>query len=121
MVTHPQFQPGPRFYNDIAVLRLSQEVPFTSTVQPVCLPSPGGDLTGQTAVVLGWGRTREGGARSHLLRAVDVKVWRDSACREAYRGIANIRTGMICASKAGLQLTNYHHHYYYHHCYHQQQ
>ena len=102
-MSHPQFQPGPRFYNDIAVLRLSREVPLSSSVQPLCLPSPGtgGDLTGETAVVLGWGRTREGGPRSQLLRAVDVRVWPEEGCREAYRGIANILPGMICASKPG--------------------
>ena len=101
---HPEFQPAPRFYNDIAVLRLSQEVPLSSTVQPICLPSPGGgrgSLAGETGLVLGWGRTREGGPRSQLLRAVDVTVWPEQVCRQAYRGIANILPGMICASKAG--------------------
>ena len=56
--THEMFQPAPQFYNDIAVLRLNQDVPYSSTIQPVCLPrDTGGRLAGETALVLGWGRS----------------------------------------------------------------
>ena len=41
----------------------------------------------------------EEGPRSHLLRSVDVTVWSATRCRDAYRGVANIRAEMICASK----------------------
>ena len=94
---HEKFRPAPYFYNDISVLRLNDDVPYSSTIQPVRLAGASARLVGNTALVLGWGRTSDGGPRSPLLREVEVEIWSDRRCREAYSGVANIRPGMVCA------------------------
>lgn len=46
-------------YNDIALLTLSEPVPFTAQIRPICLPSGSQLYSGKTATVIGWGSLRE--------------------------------------------------------------
>ena len=41
--------------NDIALLRLTEQVTFSENVQPVCKPDASVDYTGRECVVSGWG------------------------------------------------------------------
>lgn len=52
---HPSYKP-PRFYHDVAVLKLIDDVHYNKYVQPICLPDEGSDnlLTIQ-ATLTGWG------------------------------------------------------------------
>ncbi|WP_115944479.1 serine protease [Amycolatopsis thermalba] len=78
--------------NDVAVLKLSQSLPY----QPVNLP--GDDslyAEGTRATVLGWGRTSDGGARSDVLRKAEVPVISDSGCRASYSNYDS--RSMVCA------------------------
>jgi len=43
--------------NDVAILKLSEDIKFTDKIKPVCLPEQTKDYTGQTATVSGWGTT----------------------------------------------------------------
>ena len=64
---------------------------FSDKIQPICINGPGFDLTGASVLVLGWGRTRDGGPRASGLRAVEVDVWSAGQCRAAYSGVAEVR------------------------------
>jgi len=45
--------------HDVAVVTLARRVVFTAAVQPICLSADPSDLSGATAVVAGWGTTKE--------------------------------------------------------------
>ena len=45
--------------HDVAVVTLARRVVFTAAVQPTCLSADPSDLSGATAVVAGWGTTKE--------------------------------------------------------------
>ena len=71
--------------NDVAILVLAKPISFTRTMKPVCLPA---DTESQyaleTATVTGWGSIMSGGPSSNILQEVDVTVWPEHACRNAY-------------------------------------
>jgi len=70
--------------NDVAILKLAQDVQFNDYVVPACLPSSSAnDYTGQSAVVSGWGTTSEGGSVSPVLKETTVNMVSssDSSCR----------------------------------------
>ena len=56
--THPEYV-RKTYLNDISLSYLAQDVPFTNTIKPVCLPYSGfnQDLTSSRAIVAGWGYT----------------------------------------------------------------
>lgn len=64
---HPDFR-AHGFYNDVAVLKLAEDVEYTEYILPVCLPSeeyrrrPLDHLVGHTPSVIGWGSTHYGKA-----------------------------------------------------------
>ena len=74
---------------------------FSDNIQPICINGPGSDLTGASVLVLGWGRTRDGGPRASGLRGVEVDVWSAGLCRAAYSGVAEVRSEMVCAGRLG--------------------
>jgi len=78
--------------DDVAVLKLSQRLPY----QPANLP---GDESyyaeGTQATVMGWGRTSDGGARSDVLRSADVPIVSDSSCKASYPNYDS--RSMVCA------------------------
>ena len=45
--------------NDVAVIKLTEDVLFSSFIQPICLPSPG-DNDGSRMALAGWGNTADG-------------------------------------------------------------
>jgi len=60
--------------HDLAILLLKEPVKFSTTIQPVCLPSRD-DLVhvGQKAMAMGWGVTEDGDS-SELLKHLDVEI-----------------------------------------------
>lgn len=51
---HKDFDKSRSFDNDIAVLKLNDEITFDHKVRPICLPGKHDKLYGQ-AVTIGWG------------------------------------------------------------------
>jgi hypothetical protein len=53
---HRNYRP-PKYYNDIAILKLSRHAEYSRYVRPVCLPEPNKRMTyiGTHAVLTGWG------------------------------------------------------------------
>merc|ERR1712154_157148 len=89
--------------NDIAILKLSEEVVFNDHIQPACLPSNKAEqYVDQSAVVSGWGTTSSGGDTSNVLKKTDQTILADSdiMCRSG-SGESNLHPGKMCAYKQG--------------------
>ncbi|XP_067121395.1 clotting factor B-like [Centruroides vittatus] len=102
---HENYRRG-EFYDDIAVLEVTEEINLNGRVAPICLPSPrfyGDSLVGRDVTVAGWGLTSFAGFPSSILREVSVPVVPNSKCQNAYgRAILptisrGITEKMICA------------------------
>lgn len=86
VVTHSSYD-KPRFANDIALIRLSQDINFASEyVKPVCLPITQTLVNQQFQymIVSGWGMTEAQSPSQDLLRA-RVNVVPINDCRVAHR------------------------------------
>ncbi|XP_044727946.1 serine protease 55-like [Chrysoperla carnea] len=53
IIIHPDFTLAQRIH-DIALLRLSNIIPFERRINPICLPTPGNSYLGQIGTVAGW-------------------------------------------------------------------
>ncbi|XP_029700072.1 mannan-binding lectin serine protease 1 [Takifugu rubripes] len=122
IILHPNFQPD-SYDNDIALVRLSQEVELDELVQPVCLPrlqhrndlrTP---LPNSLGVVAGWGisslnsssftrpsspstPSSDLGMTSDLLQYVKLPVVSQDECQASYTSRSvryNITDNMFCA------------------------
>jgi len=86
------------FENDIAMLKLDQPVPRTSSIYPICLPEPGEDFTNTGAHVIGWGTIEFGGPVSDILQEVKVNVWDSKKCADNYKKLGRtVLPTMMCA------------------------
>jgi len=83
--------------NDIALVRMSDEVTYGQFVQPACLAPPGQDFANRQAYVIGWGTTSFGGSSSRVLREVQIPVWEQSDCITAYKDKVEPFPKMMCA------------------------
>jgi len=96
----PHFSNRVDLTNDIAAIRLTTPLTLNGdTVNAICLPDASLRATG-TAVVTGWGATREGGAVSNQLMEVSVPIVDDQTCDDLYAevgGSGMIFDSMICA------------------------
>lgn len=83
--------------NDIALLQLAEPVE-NAMVAPYQGTSA---LSAQDSVVVGWGRTSEGGPTSKVLQEVTVPVVTNDTCNAGYSEDGVSITGnMLCAGKA---------------------
>ncbi|XP_071450650.1 melanization protease 1-like [Hetaerina americana] len=97
-IVHPEYAPGRKLPNDIALVRLQGSVEYTSYIAPVCLPI--GDLTlsaadikvGVNATVAGWGMTEKLSNSPVPLKA-NLPIMEYSACK---RLIPDMIPGKLC-------------------------
>ncbi|GAA6102256.1 transmembrane protease serine 13b [Tachysurus ichikawai] len=96
IIIHELYNPNTHD-NDIALLKLTQPINFTSTVKPVCLPAYDHVvLTGTECWTTGFGVTQEGGALgSSQLMDVAVEIIDRTVCNTDYKGL--ISNNMLCA------------------------
>ncbi|XP_053363133.1 mannan-binding lectin serine protease 1 isoform X1 [Clarias gariepinus] len=117
LILHPEFDPH-NYNNDIALVKLSQEVALNELVRPVCLPPPW--VRGQTrtplphtlGVVAGWGINMPNisasgsgisfdlGVVSEVLQYVKLPVVAQEECEASYNARSasyNITENMFCA------------------------
>ena len=81
---HPGYSPL-NAVNDIAILTLSSPLTFSKSMAPICLPEgTSNTFAGDTATVIGWGRTSPGGNVSSTLQEVDLTVTTNDFCMSSY-------------------------------------
>ncbi|XP_066999948.1 trypsin-1 [Anabrus simplex] len=85
------------FNNDIALIRLAEDVELKGSLRPVCLPPSYKNFTGQDGTVAGWGTTSQGGAVSPVLMEVTVPILSNTQCRKTGYGNRRITDNMLCA------------------------
>ncbi|XP_030004202.1 serine protease hepsin-like [Sphaeramia orbicularis] len=84
--------------NDLALLKLQQQLMFNEYVRPIDLwmaPLP----MYSKCTITGWGSTRENGPRVPRLQEVNVTIMPSDVCNKYYAG--RIRPSMFCAGKEG--------------------
>ncbi|XP_076067740.1 uncharacterized protein LOC143040537 [Oratosquilla oratoria] len=83
---HPDFKPGP-VYNDIAVIELTQPVPFDYHINVPCIPDASHYklFDGQRCITTGWGKDAFYGEYQHILKKIDVPVVPHDTCQALLR------------------------------------
>lgn len=100
------FQPHPLYNsvtqeNDIAVVRVSQDMEFSLEVGPACLPFRfPTTAVGTKVTVLGWGTTEHGGPKSDKLMETELSVVNIAACQKAFGGKGSA-TDNLCTRGVG--------------------
>ncbi|XP_076655314.1 venom serine protease Bi-VSP-like isoform X2 [Halictus rubicundus] len=110
-IVHPGYKKY-RHVNDIAVLRLAQDVPFSVHLHPICLPLDESirnkNFTGEFVHVVGWGATSDNAsedisfAHSDELQETHIPVVSNAECRQALSQFrsAVIDNRVLCAGFA---------------------
>jgi len=95
IVMHSNYNPSTIDY-DIALLHTSADIPLSTNVKAVSLPSSE-PSAGTNVLVAGWGTTRQGASTLPTnLQKVTVPIVSRSSCQSAY-GSSSITNRMICA------------------------
>lgn len=98
---HDDYNPE-TMVNDIAVIRLSSSLTYSSTIKPIELATTA-PANGAAATVSGWGTTLYGSSSIPTqLKYIDVQIVGRTQCASSVYGYgAEIRTTMICAAATG--------------------
>lgn len=102
VVVHKQYN-NPRWANDIALVRLSQDANFNGDyIKPVCLPITNTlvEQTLRTVIAAGWGTTENQTQSTDLLKA-RLSVVPINDCRTALR-LNQLDDNQLCAKGAGI-------------------
>ena len=109
VLIHPDYVYGKHSKDDIALIFLGHHLDLTrynNTILPVCLASPSTDLTGREGVVSGWGKTKQHGTTSQVLRKAWVQVVEQAACAQQYKNTKQrVEEGILCAIGEGSRDT----------------
>ncbi|XP_076657395.1 serine protease ea-like [Halictus rubicundus] len=98
IILHENYQPTSRNRTyDIALIRLSRDVPFTNYVQPICLPS--NESIGQKLVAAGWWVLKlDDESPSNLKQKVTIPFVEKEQCQAVYKNMSyNLHPSQICA------------------------
>ena len=98
LIKHENYDAS-RLLNDIAILRLNEDVKFNSEIQAACLPenkSSNYPLTDTEAYVIGWGQTEFGNSSAYLKNA-KIKIFDSNKCSNVSTGITKRWDTQICA------------------------
>ncbi|KAG8236453.1 hypothetical protein J437_LFUL016750 [Ladona fulva] len=101
MVVHPQYTGKSGLQNDIALIRLTSQINFSSdSVRPVCLPIglsvQEQNLVGKWLTVAGWGVTEKYTSSRVLLKG-NVPVKSNAECEQLYKNQLQIsNTSQLC-------------------------
>ncbi|XP_072302851.1 transmembrane protease serine 2 [Eucyclogobius newberryi] len=99
IINHEKYNPDTND-NDIALLKLSSPLTFSSTVKPVCLPNVGVDLSPERAAwITGWGALRSSGGSPDKLNQAEVTIYHRETCNHRSVLDGAVTNTMICAGK----------------------
>lgn len=99
IISHKRYDPKTND-NDIALLKLSSPLTYTSTVRPVCLPNVGVDLSPERqAWITGWGAVRSYGPSPDTMNQAQVTIYRRETCNQRSVLDGALTETMICAGK----------------------
>ena len=79
--------------NDMAIVRLSEPMQYTRSVQPACLPGPDPRVN-STVVAIGWGNEALDGPVNSVLKQTHMNVV--SNCSDAYSNLGRLETDLYC-------------------------
>ncbi|OCT61936.1 serine protease 27 [Xenopus laevis] len=102
IIVHPRYNKSD-ISADIALIELTQNVPFTKSILPVCVPSASAVFPpGQSCVVTGWGDIELNRTKPQpiILQEAEVRLISTEQCRSYYisKGVGPlIKDDMICA------------------------
>ncbi|XP_046384292.1 brachyurin-like [Ischnura elegans] len=92
-IIHDGFDPN-AVANDIALLKLSQQLHFNDYISPALLPTNDDTYVNEPAWLSGWGSSYAGGSESEVLQYAPVTVISNDDCRSVYG--SSITDGIIC-------------------------
>ncbi|CAD7083360.1 unnamed protein product [Hermetia illucens] len=102
-ILHPNFD-SRTITNDLALLKLVQDVPITSTIRPICLPVSeplrSMDYTSYNPFIAGWGAVTFQGPTSAVLRDAQIPIINTRTCEANYRTrfpTVSLGNDIICA------------------------
>ncbi|XP_071535886.1 venom protease-like isoform X5 [Panulirus ornatus] len=91
VIIHPRFR---NHHNDIAMLKLREDIVYTDYIQPICLPDTtpleNETFLGIKCVATGWGMRVHGAQLENSLKEVLVPVVNNSHCVKMYGMMHNI-------------------------------
>lgn len=81
--------------NDIALIRLNEDIKYNDAVGPVCLPWKfrNNKFENEPVTIAGWGATEFGGPKSKKLQKVDLRTTTQTRCKADN---PNADDSMIC-------------------------
>ncbi|XP_053308617.1 transmembrane protease serine 4 isoform X2 [Spea bombifrons] len=83
---------------DIALMKLKNDLSYSGSVQPICLPGFNSNLPpSATLWVTGWGNTQEGGSLATILQQVSIRLISYETCNSQY--FNQIQSTMLCAGR----------------------
>jgi len=110
MIPHEHYDFNGTFKNDIGLLLLTQPIKFSTTIRPICLPSPNVNYIGKTGITIGWGALSYDTDYHHLLLETDIPILKMVNCKRMYSGLSNDKqlcgggyngTNAICKGDSG--------------------
>ncbi|OCT61947.1 hypothetical protein XELAEV_18047980mg, partial [Xenopus laevis] len=102
IIVHPHYIASD-YPNDIALLELSQKVPFTDFILPACFPTPSTEfLPGHSCIVTGWGALDFNSTKPKpiILQGAEVRLIDREHCKIFYSLLEKeiiITETMVCA------------------------
>uniref|UniRef100_A0A646QIV3 Protease n=1 Tax=Hemiscolopendra marginata TaxID=943146 RepID=A0A646QIV3_9MYRI len=88
-------------HDDIMLVRLNESVNYNEDIQPICLPDPSYNYTGEIAMVMGFGVQSYRGLASKTLRAVDLEVVSHIQCQKIFKPIEILPTNLCAGGEEG--------------------
>ncbi|XP_050666958.1 trypsin-1-like isoform X2 [Leptidea sinapis] len=92
IVRHRSFD-ADSYNNDIALLKLRKPVTFSKIIKPICLPPSNIEPAGKEGIVVGWGRTSEGGQLPAIVQELCAGRAKTDSCQGDSGGPLLIQQG----------------------------
>ncbi|XP_003744341.1 trypsin-7 [Galendromus occidentalis] len=103
-IEYPVADKTQKYQNDVALIELQKDIPFSDDLSPACLKGPSTNIIEyETCVTLGWGRIEEFSDLSDDLKVVHVNMINRQQCMRAFRNLNGVRitSNHICAGRLG--------------------